>query len=169
MGRRRLLAVSPRLIDVGACVTADFDNGVWDCARAWLGSGECWVEDRVLNRRTSEEPDPSFYLCHLGKYLAIPATQERIGSGYLRAILLRYKFELSMIPATIGALAGLWVSQACGHGLGEFKSLVLCIALFLSAIWFSFEAYGSAGVLANVRQILLDAYQPGAPSQPAPP
>ncbi|MBB6188109.1 hypothetical protein [Rhodanobacter sp. MP7CTX1] len=85
------------------------------------------------------------------KYLAIPATQERIGSGYLRAILLRYKFELSMIPATIGALAGLWVSQACGHGLGAIKSLVLCIALFLSTIWFSFEAYGSAGVLQLYR------------------
>jgi hypothetical protein len=90
-------------------------------------------------------------------YLSLKTDGEIIGQRYLRDIRLRFKFELSMVPASFCSVVGLITSQLLGHGLGWPKVLTLAVVLALLFLILLFEIRGSAKVLAETRKIVIDA------------
>lgn len=88
-------------------------------------------------------------------YLGQRRDSELIAQGYLRAILLRFKFELSMIPATFSCLLGVLASECLGNGFGRQKAFLICFGLSTLLLWLLFEVRGGAAVLAKTRQIII--------------
>ena len=86
-------------------------------------------------------------------YLALTGSTEAVAIRYLRATLVRFKFELSMIPACVIAAVGLSIGQFMGQGLGLAKTSSLVILLLLIALWFLFEVRAGAFVLAFARRV----------------
>ena len=99
-----------------------------------------------------------------GRYLSLKTDGEIIAQRYLRDIRLRYKFELSMMPASACAAVGLILSELLGHGLGWPKIISLAVFLLLLSLSLLFEIRTSAKVLAETRKIVI--YACGAPPAP---
>lgn len=122
-----------------------------------LGSRlERWWADDWLER---EHPDLH---ANWADYLSLKTDGEIIGQRYLRDIRLRFKFELSMVPAIMCSVAGLIVSQVLGHGLGLAKVVTLSIVLGLLWGILLVEIRGSARVLAKTRSIVIAACKQSA-------
>lgn len=117
-----------------------------------LGSRlERWWADRWL-----EKAHPELHANWMD-YLSLKTDGEIIGQRYLRDIRLRFKFELSMVPAIMCCVTGLIVSQVLGHGLGQAK--VMTLSAVLGLLWgiLLIEIRSSAKVLAETRQIVIAA------------
>lgn len=94
------------------------------------------------------------------RYLSLHTDSEIVGQRYLRQTLLRYKFELSMVPAGVAGAAGLITGQAIGCGLGWPRTLGVALGLLLtSAICFR-ELRAGAVLLARVRRIVIRSCGP---------
>ena len=97
-------------------------------------------------------------LCRNWKtYLAQQRDESLIAQGYLRAILLRFKFELSMIPALVSFCIGVVASELNGNGFGATPTAV--VLLFVLALLFMLldEVRRGAVVLLRTRQIIVRA------------
>lgn len=95
------------------------------------------------------------------KYLTLNANGEIVAQRYLRQTLLRYKFELSMVPAGVVGATGLLLGQSLGCGLGWTRTLGMAAGLLLtSAVCFG-ELRAGAVLLARVRRILVRSCNPG--------
>lgn len=117
-----------------------------------LGSRlERWWADSWL-----EKAHPSLH-ANWADYLSLKTDGEIIGQRYLRDIRLRFKFELSMVPAITFCVAGLIVSQLLGHGLGQGKVWALSVALGLLWVALFLEIRCSAELLGQTRQIVIEA------------
>lgn len=89
------------------------------------------------------------------RYLALDTDGQIVAQRYLRQTLIRYKFELSMVPAGIAGTAGLITAQALGNGLGWARTLGVAAGLLLtSAICFR-ELRVGAVLLARVRRVVI--------------
>jgi hypothetical protein len=88
-------------------------------------------------------------------YLAQRTDSEIIAQRYLRSTLLRFKFELSMIPASILCATGLLVAQAMGNGLGWVKSGSLAATLVLLSSYCMYEVRSTSVLLAKVRRTVI--------------
>jgi len=103
------------------------------------------------------------------EYLSLKMTDEFVGQRYLRTVLLRMKFELSMAPAV--AIAGLglgWLQAVAPWGavLGPVGPI---LAGGVIAAWFLVEAFSSARVLADTRKLLVIAASPILAKEPTEP
>jgi len=110
----------------------------------------CWA-DRWLARR-ARRLSQLWWL-----YLSQKTDSEIIAQRYLRSTLLRFKFELSMIPAALFSAIGLGVGESLGHGLGWHKTLAIMIALIGLMIYFLFEVLSASALLARVRRTVIRA------------
>lgn len=90
-------------------------------------------------------------------YLSTKRDNELIAQGYLRAILLRFKFELSMIPALLCSASGLIAAHSCGDGLGRGQTQILSMTLLLLMALLLQEVRSGAGVLAKTRHVIIRA------------
>jgi hypothetical protein len=91
------------------------------------------------------------------KYLQLKMKDEYVGQRYLRTVVTRLKFELSMLPALVVLWLGLvWIqvvySTWTGWGFIALSAFVLGIALYLAI-----ESYSSAWTLSKVRGWLIAA------------
>jgi hypothetical protein len=94
-------------------------------------------------------------------YLSQRRDNDLIAQGYLRAILLRFKFELSMVPAAVCCGLGLVVAQAAGHGVGVVQTLFLVVVIAVLLWMLLDEIRSGAIVLARTRQIIVRAARDG--------
>ena len=92
-------------------------------------------------------------------YLKLRLKDEIIAQRYLRRVVVRMKFELSMVFAVpllatglawLNSLHSLWSAYAFGW------TAVVLIGLF---IYLSWESWESAGLLHRTRQIIIDAVE----------
>ena len=89
------------------------------------------------------------------RYLSLRTDSEIVGQRYLRQTLLRYKFELSMVPAGLAGATGLVIGETLGCGLGWPRTIGVSLGLLLtSAICFR-ELRAGAVLLARVRRIVI--------------
>ena len=90
-------------------------------------------------------------------YLRLYLRDELIGQRYLRDVLTRMKFELTMGPALLASWVGLiWMNtiyQVWSYaGLYWLSVFMLCLSIYLIR-----ESFKSARVLSRVRHIILEA------------
>ena len=103
------------------------------------------------------------------RYLGLKTGTEIIGQRYLQTIRLRYKFELSMLPASVFSLLGVILGQVLGHGLGWGRTGGLSIVLLALIAYLLRETVCSAQVLERTRQIVIDACNNQSGSAVSPP
>jgi hypothetical protein len=89
------------------------------------------------------------------EYLAQRRDESLIAQGYLRAILLRFKFELSMIPALVSSCIGVIIAELDGNGLGIGQTFILALVMFGLAAMLLDEVRKGAVVLTRTRRIIL--------------
>lgn len=109
----------------------------------------CW--DKCLGKKDT---------CHNTNwtdYRKLETNDEIVGQRYLRTILTRMKFELSMIPALFSFLVGLiWLNHifsvwTCWR---FFFLLIFFLILIIYLIW---SSYNGACILAETRKLIIDA------------
>ena len=106
--------------------------------------------DRLLQRR---------YPNHLNdwhRYLKLRINDEIIAHRYLKTILMRMKFELSMAPALLIFWIGLsWLNWI--YGIWLVRGFVfITILIFAGVLYFLRSSYTSARVLSRLRAAILD-------------
>lgn len=90
-------------------------------------------------------------------YLQLRLKDEVIGQRYLREILTRMKFELSMAPALLACTAGLNWGNAIYDTWSRCTITVLSLILLALAGFFLWESYQSAELLSRTRRAIVDA------------
>lgn len=129
---------------------------------------ECYW-DSLINRpieHSTSCPDNSSKTCPIkslkniednwDNYLKLELKDEIIGQRYLKTILTRVKFELSMGPALfISAIGFLWLNSKT-----EIMTPYSCFAIFsliiLLGIYIIYESYEGANVLKRTRQTIIE-------------
>jgi hypothetical protein len=90
-------------------------------------------------------------------YLQLKLKDDLIGQRYLREILTRMKFELSMGPALLACTVGLnWTNEIYGIWSACTMLLISFILLGLAG-FFLWESYQSAELLSRTRRAIVDA------------
>jgi hypothetical protein len=92
-------------------------------------------------------------------YLQLRLQDEIIGQRYLRRLLVRMKFELSMVFAfPILGLGLAWINHL--HGLWGWCAFgwIAAVLLLLTG-WMTWESHQSAHLLHTTRQLIIDAAQ----------
>lgn len=91
-------------------------------------------------------------------YLGLNLKDDIIGQRYLRSVLLRMKFELSMGPALLIHWLGLfWINIIHSTWKWYFGFALISMIVLSLAIFLIFESYTSAGLLSSTRNIILKA------------
>lgn len=111
----------------------------------------------AIDGRLNRKPPVGDHLSQWKAYLQLWVKDEVVAQRYLSGIVMRFKFELSMIPAlAIMAIGVGWLSTVDGDWAWplQFGSLALVLGL---AVWFLVEAIASAKLLADTRKIVIDA------------
>ena len=112
--------------------------------------GSC-LEKEIDQRLERDNPK---HMSDWWAYLSVTFEKEPIGQSYLRTILLRLKFELSMFFSLIIFSIGLIITSAilCTFNLYILFAIVLATPL---AFYLKHEAYNSCKLLAKVRAKLI--------------
>jgi hypothetical protein len=85
------------------------------------------------------------------------AKDEVIGQRYLRNLITRFKFELSMAPALLLTWGGLlWLNRLYGVWSGCAFFWISAVVLLPMAYLF-WESYHSAKLLARTRRLIIGA------------
>ena len=113
------------------------------------------IEAVCLDRWAAQQ-DPELWSVWW-RYLGLKTGDEIVGQRYIRAMLVRYKFELSMIPASLSGAAGFVVAECMGQGTGHWaKTGAIVAALIVLALLSLWEAVAGASVLARVRRVVVE-------------
>jgi putative Mn2+ efflux pump MntP len=120
---------------------------------------EAGIWDKILNKR-----DPS-HNSTWDEYLKLEMKDEVVGQRYLRTVLLRMKFELSMGPALITLSIGLiWINSL--YAVWQWWSaIVLFFGLMILAGYLIYESFSSAKILASTRKCVVEAVR-NRPTRP---
>lgn len=99
------------------------------------------------------------------RYLQLRVKDEIVGQRYLRIILMRMKFELSMVLAIPLMLIGLaWFNQV--YPYSSWGTISWIVAFFvLVTMYLLWESYQSAVLLNTTRSLIIEAVQQEAPRQ----
>lgn len=90
-------------------------------------------------------------------YLQLRIPEDRVGQRYLRTLLVRMKFELSLFWALLAFLPGFWmVRMQVGFWSTGLTAAFTGFLLLLMA-WVARESYLSCASLDEVRGLLLEA------------
>jgi hypothetical protein len=108
-------------------------------------------ESRYLDRRLGARPEFSAHSEEWNQYLRLVFKIEPVGQRYLRAILLRFKFELGTAFALLSSGLGLLLTT-----LTFCKALTWSAALIATAAYLLFvEARSSHRLLSRIRHEIL--------------
>jgi len=111
--------------------------------------GSIW--DRWLKARVSTF-DQDWHI-----YLRLQAHEEIVGQRYLRSILIRMKFELSMAPALIIHAIGLVWTNLGNSILDVYDLTVVVVILLALAAYLLWESWTSAQLLVELRKDVIAA------------
>ena len=99
------------------------------------------------------------YLNEWDQYLQLYLKDEMVGQRYLRTILVRMKFELSMAPALFIALVGFaWLSRITNIW-STISSILVSIGIGVLGLYLLWESYLGAKLLGNTRRIILEGVE----------
>jgi hypothetical protein len=107
--------------------------------------------DCVLNKKQKDRKQ------YWHDYLKLKINDEYIGQRYLRTVHVRFKFELSTIPALLIFLPGfIWVNSL--FILFQFWPMFwLCTTTLATAGYLTYESYDSAKVLGSCHKSIVKA------------
>lgn len=111
--------------------------------------GTIW--DSVMSRKHKE------YMTTWDTYLKLCTKDDIIGQRYLRTILMRLKFELSMGPALLISLGGLIWCNAKWCIWERNSCLWMSFVITVTGLYLLWESYDSVNLLARVRQLVIEA------------
>jgi hypothetical protein len=117
-----------------------------------LESAGSYAEVYLIDRRRSDHEQ---MLQTWWRYLRIAWDKEPIGQRYLRRLLVSFKFELNMFVAILSAIPGVFLLEATER-LQRSVSISLLLGMLVAAGLFFWAARGSAYVLAQLRQLLVN-------------
>lgn len=107
--------------------------------------------DQLVQRKYSD------HLNNWNRYLKLRLKDEIIGHRYLKTLVLRMKFELSMAPALFVFWCGIIWVNALFH-VWLVPGVVFISALLLAgSVYFLRSSYTSVRVLSEVRALILEA------------
>jgi hypothetical protein len=112
-----------------------------------------WIDKRMKRR------DPEFQT-RWQRYLTLELDEHLVGRKYLKSLVLRFKFELAMIPALISLMVGLNWLNVLRLYLWWQNLLVVDGFILVSVGYFVYEAHQGAKVLDGVREQILAGYAP---------
>ena len=118
----------------------------------------------LLDKR-EEKKTPNFNTVW-NAYLALRIQDEFVAQRYLRTVLVRFKFELSMVFAPLIGLGGLLGCHFVTCTLPTTAVWTSIILTILVSIYCLREASCSVAVLHTVRATLVDATKTSEPSTP---
>jgi hypothetical protein len=108
--------------------------------------------DDLLDKKSTNHLEKRWY-----PYLKLKINEEYVGQRYLRTILVRMKFELSMVPALMVFLIGfLWLNARLGFW-GQCPTALLVILIAGLIAFLIMEAYKSLFTLDETRMLLISA------------
>lgn len=90
-------------------------------------------------------------------YLALRVNDEVVGQRYLRNFLVRYKFELSMVPALVSCIVGLLVAACLGTGFDWPRTGGLVVFAAVGACFLWHEAREGGKALHELRGLIIRA------------
>lgn len=114
----------------------------------------------ALLKRNLKRKDPLVDLdAQWNRYLRLRVQDELVGQRFLRTLLLRLKFELSMAPALVASLVGLWWIQVLLAPLGWRETTVVSILGVSLIAYLLYEAYRSVETLRETREEIIAAIE----------
>ncbi|SRR6266851_835580 len=109
------------------------------------------IESRFLDKRLGAQPTFSTHSEEWNQYLRLVFKTEPVGQRYLRAILLRFKFELGTSIALLSSSIGLLLTT-----LSLCKALTWFVVFIAIAAYLIFvEARSSHRLLSKIRHEIL--------------
>ena len=108
-----------------------------------------WLDRKMKNR------DAKFQE-RWDKYLQLVLEDSRVGKKYLKSVLLRFKFELAMIPAVITLTIGLTWLNAIYIYLAWRNFIFVALFFLVLVVFLCCEANQGVVVLDNTRKQLLE-------------
>jgi hypothetical protein len=117
-----------------------------------------FIEHEVLDPRL--EKSECGHVADWDRYLQLKMKDEYIGQRYVRTLVTRLKFELSMFPALLILTGGIVWIQALYQvwsrvGIALLSAFLLCLSAFM--LW---QAWLSTKALSKTRKLLLQVAQP---------
>lgn len=90
-------------------------------------------------------------------YLKLELKDELVGQRYLRTLLIRLKFELSMFPAILSCYAGLWILNFYTHYWEYFSLIFIGIPVAILEYYLWHEIQKSVSNLDFVRGLIIES------------
>lgn len=113
---------------------------------SWIELGLCKIHAR---RNIATPPDDEIWYQFLRTHFATPP----IGVHYLESIVLRLKFETSMIGPLV--LLAIWIPVLTEREICDKPVLAMVGGLIVLVSWLMYESDRGCGVLARLRRSLL--------------
>jgi hypothetical protein len=114
------------------------------------------IESRYLDKRLGKQPAFSTHSEEWNQYLRVVFRTEPVGQRYLRAILLRFKFELGTSIALLSSGLGLLLTS-----LAPWKALAWFVVFIAAAAYLLLvEATSSHRLLSKIRHEILKGALP---------
>lgn len=101
------------------------------------------------------------------QYLASDPDEQMVATRYLRSIVVRLKFELSMIPALLICAFGLFWVNRLYHVWGDAVFVIIAFAFLIGTLYLLYEAAQSTRNAYRVRTCICKAVSQGKVMQPA--
>ncbi len=120
--------------------------------------------DSILNCKAEDKGKDVTSTWH--EYLKLNIKDEYIGQRYLRTILVRLKFELSMCPALVAFAVGLnWVNYL--YGFWSTQSIIELTVFSVGIMSYMFyQSFDSVMLLDKIHRLILEAEKTkGQPSR----
>jgi len=114
------------------------------------------LENRVS--KSLEATDPK-HATIWRDYLKLNTQDQFIGQRYLRTIVTRFYFELTMTPALVFFLIGFHWLNCMYPFISCSGALIITIAVILVGTFLMIEAKRSAYVLSTLRQAIVEGYR----------
>jgi len=91
------------------------------------------------------------------EYLKLEIKDELVGQRYLRTLLIRLKFELSILPAFLFSYLGLFCLNYSGNYWSSSALLGIGGILLILILYLSYEIWNSVVNLDDVRRLILES------------
>jgi hypothetical protein len=94
------------------------------------------------------------------EYLVLKMSDEYVGQRYLRTLVLRLKYELSMVPALVLlGMALIWLN--CVYSIWQFYPMTgIIFGLVVVILWLVRDSYDGAKLLGEIRAALVAEVRP---------
>lgn len=97
------------------------------------------------------------HISRWNEYLGLRIQDEVIGQRYLRTLVLRLKFELSILVALPVAYIGFLFLNQVGDYWSCFSMVVSAICVFFGMVYLVYEIHRSSKTLDSARKVIIDS------------